>query len=396
MRQTRQTRHDGGMTNWFRADSAAWGERIALATAVALTAKGEYDLAVLAHFDKAIAWLFPVMLDVYVITSFHKRRRADMLVALALMLGCQVAVHLVPVFIAPGEEVPWGLVMAVACVAPIVVVRVKMLTGKTTAEHAAEEHAARKTEEVAQLHARAEEADRKVREEAAARKAEETARRKAEETAEAERTGREVTEAEAVRDAEEHAAAAQKAAAEISRLTRHSEEVQASARDARAQAAAASELAARTAGQLEEARAAADRAAGERAAAEQRAAAIAEARQAVVDELARIRAAHDRLAQRVEGNAIRKTRKSLPSGPTARKSGPAVPIDLPEEVPPVPGVSQELAARVLEALRAEPEAKQDRIAELAGTTDRTVRTVLRGLAALPAAIEDTATDRAAV
>lgn len=380
-------------TNWFRADAAVWGERVALGTAVALTAKGEYDLAVLAHFDKAIAWLFPVMLDVYVITAFHKRRRADMLVALALMLGCQVAVHLVPVFVSEGEAVPWGLVMAVACVAPIVVVRVKMLTGKTAAECEAEQAAAQQSEEMFRLRARLNEADRKVEEETAARKAEEAKRKAAEEAAQAERAARITAEAEAARDAEERAAELQQAAAEIARLTRHTEEVQASARDARAQAAAASEQAARTAGQLEEARAAADRAAGERAAAEQRAAAIAEARQAVVDELARVNAAHARLTRRLEETTGTKPRKAVSSGPHPRKTAPAAPVALPEEVPALPGVSPDLAGRVIEALRKEPEAPQSRIAELAGTTDRTVRTVLRGLAALPAGSD---ADRAAV
>lgn len=386
--------------SWFRADAAVWGERIALGAAVALTAKSEYDLAVLSHFAKGIAWLYPVMLDVYVITAFHKRRKVDMFVALGLMLFSQVAVHLVPVWITEGEQVPWGLVMAVACVAPIVVVRVKMLTGRTRAEREAEERERAQAEEIARLRAAVAEADRKAAEEAAARRAEEAARRQAEERAEAERSAREVAEAESAREAEERAEDNRKAAEEIARLSRHAEEVQASARDARAQAAEQSELATRLAGQLDEARAAADRAVVEKVNAEQRAAALDEARQALMDELARVRAAHDRLARRAEDAGRKTDRKShLSSGSANRKrlaAAPAlVPVPDADSVPAVPGVSAALTARVVAAMRAEPEATQERLAALAGTTDRTVRNVLKGLAALPAGT-NTDDDRAAV
>ncbi|GHJ11243.1 hypothetical protein TPA0907_56100 [Micromonospora humidisoli] len=389
--------------SWFRADAGVWGERIALGTAVALTAKSEYDLAVLAHFAKGIAWLYPVMLDVYVVTAFHKRRKVDMFVALALMLFSQVAVHLVPVFITTGEQVPWGLVMAVACVAPIVVVRVKMLTGRTAAEREAEEAAARQAEEVTRLRAQLADANRKAADEGAGRRAEETARQQAEERADAERTGREVAEAEAVREAEERADDNRKSAAEIARLHAQAREVKASARDARTQAAEASEEAARIAGQLDEARAAADRAAAGRAAAEQHAAALTEARQAIADELARVQQAHARLARKAAEDGDRKTarkngRKTVgSSGSGTRKELPAVaptlPPVAPEELPAVPGVSVELTARVVAALQVEPDATQGRLAELARTTDRTVRTVLKHL---PVDAEEITDDRAAV
>lgn len=230
-------------------------------------------------------------------------------------------------------------------------------------------------------------------------RAEQQARKKAEERVEAERAAREVAEAEAVREAEERAEDNRKAAEEIARLARHAEEVQASARDARAQAAAASDAAARIAGQLDEARAAADRAVVEKVNAEQRAAALDEARQALMDELARVRAAHDRLARKAEDAGRKTNRKSHPrSGSADRKRLAAVPALVPmpdaDSVPAVPGVSAALTARVVAAMRAEPEATQERLAELAGTTDRTVRNVLKGLAALPAGTNTD--DRAAV
>ena len=127
---------------------ATWGPWVAMTAAVVLTAKGEFDLAVLAHFTPKIAWMFPVMVDVYVITTFHRRRWKDMIISALLMIFCQIAVHLLPVYITAGEQTPWGLVVAVACIAPIVVVRVKMLTGHTTAEIAAEQQAAQRQDEL--------------------------------------------------------------------------------------------------------------------------------------------------------------------------------------------------------------------------------------------------------
>ena len=136
------------MTTKQKPGVGAWGPWIAMAAAVILTAKGEFDLAVLAHFSAWIAWMFPVMVDVYVITSFHRRRWMDMVIGMLLMIFCQIAVHLVPVYITAGEQTPWRLVVAVACIAPVVVVRVKFLTGKTAAEIAAEQQAAQRTDEL--------------------------------------------------------------------------------------------------------------------------------------------------------------------------------------------------------------------------------------------------------
>ncbi|MFI5833239.1 hypothetical protein ACIA5A_06130 [Micromonospora sp. NPDC051300] len=415
----------------MKTDDTNWtvvGERVALATAVGLTAKGEFDLAVMAHFVWYVAWAFPVMIDVYVITAFHKRRRLDIAISLALMLFCQGAVHLVPVFITKGEETPWGLVLAVACIAPIVVVRVKALTGKTAAEREAEDVSARLAEDARGARAQAEEADRKRAEAEAAFRAEERKRTEAEEHAEAEEANRKKAEEQAEeerkafdlfrsRQAEERADADRKNREQVTflkaqhaeaaaRYKQQLEEVQASARDARAQAAKVSDETSRTAGQLEEARLMAERAVAEKVTAEQHAAAVEQSRQAVADELARVRAAHDRLLRKAEdadrksavssGSDNRKSNRKSPasSGAEDRKSVTAVPVALPlpaaGDVPALPGVSADLVARVVAALAAEPAAKQARLAELAGTTERSVRTVQKALAAAPAADDDRA------
>ncbi len=181
---------------------AAAGPWVAMAAAVILTAKGEFDLAVLAHFSSYIAWMFPVMIDVYVVTAFHRRRRADMVIGMLLMIFCQIAVHLLPVYITEGEDTPWGLVVAVACIAPIVVVRVKVLTGRTAKEIAAEQEAAQRVGEVRAARA----------ETAAARQA--LAETKAAAAAAAEQAQAEIT-ARAEQAQAEIAAAEQQAQAEI-------------------------------------------------------------------------------------------------------------------------------------------------------------------------------------
>ncbi|MEU5949564.1 hypothetical protein ABZ793_28955 [Micromonospora sp. NPDC047465] len=252
-------------------DAATVGPWIAMAAAVILTAKGEFDLAVLAHFHASIAWMFPVMLDVYVITAFHRRRWKDMVVGMLLMIFCQVAVHLLPVFIdtEAGEEVPWGLVVAVACIAPIVVVRVKILTGRTGKEIEAEQEAARRAEEVraaraetAAARAAQAEAEAKARAETARAEAETAARAKAEtRAADAETRARSEAETRA-----EIQAATQ---AEIAEHEQAAAEAREAVRVAEQRAAAAIEAARVAEGRLAEARDTADRAATARALTEQ-------------------------------------------------------------------------------------------------------------------------------
>ncbi|WP_327029686.1 hypothetical protein OG989_03970 [Micromonospora sp. NBC_01740] len=382
--------------NRDRDQLAVWGERIALGTAVLLTAKGEFDLAVMAHFAVWIAWLYPLMLDVYVITAFHKRRWLDVAISLALMLFSQIAVHLVPVFITDGEQVPWGLVMAVACIAPIVVVRVKALTGKTREEIEAAKRDDQFAADARKARAEAADADRKRAEAEAALEAEERKRAEAEETARAEAELRRKAEERADAEAEARAEESHESEAEIARLIRHSEEVQASARDARAQAAEASDQAARVAGQLEEARLMAERAVADKMAAEQRFEALAESRQTLAEELAKSQQVIARLQQRAEAGARRQAEISAP--PT-RKKAPALPPSLPVDVPPVDGVSSATVARVISAFRRNPGGTRKEIAAAADTTDRTVRAVLNSIPVdHPAlAIESADTDdRAAV
>ncbi|MGC5033100.1 hypothetical protein [Micromonospora sp. DT229] len=364
--------------SWFRADAASWGERIALSTAVALTARGEFDLAVMAHFTPGIAWMFPVMIDVYVVTAFHKRRWLDVSISLFLMLFCQVAVHLLPVFITEGEETPWALVMAVACIAPIVVVRVKALAGKTAAEREAEAAAARKAEEITRLRQAAEDADRKSAELETALRAEERKSADAEKRAQAEAEQRRKAEERVAAEAEARAEESRESEAEIARLIRHAEEVQASARDARTQAAEQSELAAKVAGQLTEARLLAERAIAEKLTAEQHISAVTESRAAVVEELERVRQAYGRLQQRAEG-AGRKT--PAVSAPAGRKKVEALPASVPADLPVVDEVSPATVARVVSAYLRLPGATREQIASAASVSDRTVRKVLNSIPA---------------
>jgi hypothetical protein len=249
--------------------AVSWGPWVAMAAAVILTAKGEFDLAVLAHFSEWIAWMFPVMIDVYVITAFHRRRWKDMVIGMLLMIFCQIAVHLLPVYITEGEETPWGLVVAVACIAPIVVVRVKILTGRTGKEIAAEEETAQRAEEVRA--ARAETAAAKAAQAAAETKARaETARAEAETAARTEAETRAVqAETAAQAQAEKRAEIEAAAEAEIAAHEHAVAEARRAVQAAEQRAGAAIEAARLAEGRLAEARDAADRAAAARVVAEQ-------------------------------------------------------------------------------------------------------------------------------
>lgn len=254
-------------------DFATWGPWVAMVAAVVLTAKGEFDLAVLAHFDPWIAWMFPVMIDVYVIASFHRRRWADMVTSALLMIFCQIAVHLLPVYITEGEATPWGLVVAVACIAPIVVVRVKTLTGHTEAEIVAEQQAAQRDDElraakaeIAGLRRQLTETRAQAEAETRATEAETQARAEAETRAAEAETRIAEAETRAAAEAETRAEIEAAAKAEIGRF-----EAAAAAADRRAGEQA--ELARIAEGQLAEARETADRAMVARVAAEQGAAA---------------------------------------------------------------------------------------------------------------------------
>jgi hypothetical protein len=265
-----------------KLDFATWGPWAAMVAAVVLTAKGEFDLAVLAHFSPWVAPLFPVMIDVYVVASFHRRRMADMIISALLMISCQIAVHVTPIYITAGEATPWGLVVAVACIAPIVVVRVKTLTGRTAEEIAAEKQAALREDELRAARAETAEARRSLAEiEAAAAASADQAQAEIAARAEAETA---VTQLAAqVENLTAQAAAEQEiAVGKQEEIQRQAREEIGRLEDAIRGAIAARDAAARHAdeqtqaaglaqGRLAEARDSAERAAAARAEAEQRA-----------------------------------------------------------------------------------------------------------------------------
>ncbi|WP_433651013.1 hypothetical protein ACQP2C_32380 [Micromonospora zamorensis] len=253
-----------------------------------------------------------------------------------------------------------------------------------------EAEATKRVDDLAEFRTRAEDADRKRAAAEAALRAEERTRAEAEERAEAEAAGRKRAEERAAVEAEARAEESRESEAEIARLIRHAEDVQASARDARAQAAEQSELAARISGQLDEARLMAERAIAEKMNAEQHISALEEAHTAVAQELERVRQSYARLQSRAENPG---RRQAEISAPPKRKKTPALPPALLVAVPPVEGVASGTVARVISAYRANPSGTQKAIAAAAGTTDRTVRTVLSNIPAdHPAlAIEATAT-----
>lgn len=335
------------------------GAWIALGAAVALTAKGEFDLAIVVHYPKLLAPLFPVMLDVYVAVAFHRKRWGDVIAGLTLMLICQIAVHLLPVFITEGEQVPWGLVVAVVCVPPIVAFRTHALTGKSRTEQEAEAEEARRAEELRKARAAAADADRKRAEAERALRAEQANRAEAERRADEEAAARRKAEEDAAAETEARKAEALEAEAEIARIAGQAEQAAAHYRSA-----------------LDEAK---------------HDAAVATA------EAERLRAANERLSRRAEGPTRNGTagsgRKPVEAARPQRKALVAVPPEFADGVPHVEGVTPELVAAVLSARKAEPGATRLRLAELAGTSDRTVRKVLNSVPQDVASRNDSADDK---
>jgi hypothetical protein len=428
----------GGFTGWLAG--VAWGPWIAMAAAVILTAKGEYDLAVAAHFSPYIAWMYPVMIDVYVVTAFHRRRWKDMVIGMLLMIFCQIAVHLLPVFIdhEAGEETPWGLVVAVACIAPIVVVRVKILTGATAKEIAAKEEATRRAEDIraaraetAAARAALAEAERTVRTETAARAAAETRAAEAETLARTEAETRANAEAEteahvrAVAEAREAVRVAEARAAEAVEAARLAEGRLAEARDAADRAATARVMAEQTAdaqirlltdaaeqaerghqdalaearvdartaqekaaemdekvralrAQLDEVQRFAERQTTERIVAEQESKEVKETRDGLLNEVERLRRALARAQEKAETGAGRQPEILRPA---ARKSLAPVPAQLPAGLPEVEKVRPETVAIVLTARAENPDATQLELSEIVGISDRTIRKVLNAVPA---------------
>lgn len=191
-----------------------YGGWVALAAAAALTSKGEYDLAVMVHYPWFLAWLFPVALDVYLATAATRKAGSDVAISLLLMVGAQIAVHLTDHFITEGEQVPWGLIIPVSCIPPIVAWRAKSLASGHKAEAEAAAEAEREQQRIRAIEAaRAEVADanrRRAEAEARVRKEQEAraeVERAAEERLREEQEAREAAE-QGKRAAEEKAARA--------------------------------------------------------------------------------------------------------------------------------------------------------------------------------------------
>ncbi|MFJ3839445.1 hypothetical protein ACIPY6_28615 [Streptomyces sp. NPDC090054] len=106
------------------ADIDTWSARIVTAAAVGLTASGEYELARKVGFDKQVAWLLPVVIDVYVIQAF--RRHRDIVPAIGLTVATNVIYHLADagLFGVKNDGSPkWWLIAIVASIASLILWR---------------------------------------------------------------------------------------------------------------------------------------------------------------------------------------------------------------------------------------------------------------------------------
>jgi hypothetical protein len=106
-----------------------YGPWVALYAAIALTASGEFELAVLVGFPSWIAWALPTACDVYVMQAM--RRRHDVTLALLLAVGANAVYHLAATGLfgvtAAGRPT-WWLVVLVSAIAPLIVWRVHRIT----------------------------------------------------------------------------------------------------------------------------------------------------------------------------------------------------------------------------------------------------------------------------
>ncbi|MGV9698968.1 hypothetical protein ACWDTR_24820 [Streptomyces sp. NPDC003470] len=93
---------------------------------VAVTAYSEWQLALLVGIHPAVAPLFPVAVDTYVIAAVRAGRGRDIAASLAVMGGCQVSAHLLST---DSVTATIPLVAAVSLLIPITVWRVHALVG---------------------------------------------------------------------------------------------------------------------------------------------------------------------------------------------------------------------------------------------------------------------------
>ncbi|MFF5778148.1 hypothetical protein ACFY7Y_14505 [Streptomyces virginiae] len=115
-------------------DIDTWSARIVIAAAVGLTASGEFYLARKVGFTKGVAWLLPVVIDVYVIQAF--RRHRDIAPAIGLTIAANVIYHLADagLFGVKNDGRPeWWLIAVVASIASLILWRIHRMMAP--AEH---------------------------------------------------------------------------------------------------------------------------------------------------------------------------------------------------------------------------------------------------------------------
>ncbi|MFF3359518.1 hypothetical protein ACFYWN_44745 [Streptomyces sp. NPDC002917] len=116
-----------------RDDLDTWSARAVIAGAVGLTASGEFELAKMVGFDGGVAWLLPLVIDVYVIQAF--RRHRDVMQAIGLTIAANVIYHLADAGlfgVNPGDggkaDPKWWLIAIVASVASLILWRMHTIT----------------------------------------------------------------------------------------------------------------------------------------------------------------------------------------------------------------------------------------------------------------------------
>ncbi|MBQ0969203.1 hypothetical protein KBY91_15345 [Streptomyces sp. RK23] len=97
---------------------------VSLVAGVAVTAYSEWQLALLVGIHPAVAPLFPVAVDTYVIAAVRAGRGRDIAASLVVMGGCQVSAHLLST---DSVTATIPLVTAVSLLIPITVWRVHAL-----------------------------------------------------------------------------------------------------------------------------------------------------------------------------------------------------------------------------------------------------------------------------
>ncbi|MFD4921169.1 hypothetical protein ACFWNE_07595 [Streptomyces goshikiensis] len=105
-----------------------WSARVVIAAAVGLTASGEYELARKVGFAKEVAWLLPVVIDVYVIQAF--RRHRDIAPAIGLTIAANVIYHLADAGlfgVKPDGQSEWWLIAIVASIASLILWRMHLM-----------------------------------------------------------------------------------------------------------------------------------------------------------------------------------------------------------------------------------------------------------------------------